>query len=892
MTMRRRRFRALGVSLALATLLPITAAGAQSSSYVQPYGANDGGVTVMNILPPGQGRYLNALELLQAQAQGTQPAQNTNQLAMYDKLVQATPGLAVADLGKYFKDATFGVKDTDIDREYSPRFGLTVLRDRPFGVPHVYGRTRSDVMFGAGYVSAEDRLFMMDTLRYVGRGRVSEFLGASPANLAMDRAAYATSGYTEEELQAMIDRLPTLDPVAGAQAVKDVDDFTAGVNQYIDEALFDPRMLPGEYEALQQVPAPWSPTDTVAIASLIGSQLGVGGGDELGNAAFLNALLDAGYNAKDARSIFNDLREANDPEAPVTTERRFPYTTKLGPVDPQSVAIPDRAAQVAEQARQRSETRGYIDGPFGKIPLAFPGAMSNAVLVGAKHSDSGRPLAVMGPQVGYWSPQILMELDLHGPGIDARGVGFPGISMYVLLGRGQDYAWSATSAGGDQVDIYAEELCNPDGEAVELDSTFYMKGDKCEPMYTRTDSWFAKPSAGGLPEEPSEEALLVSMTTERTDDGIVQARGRVGGKPVAFVAKRASFGAEVDSALTYIDIQNGNKINSAEDFQKAFAKFAFTFNWFYLDEEDIAYQLGGYHPVRPKGTDPDFPIWGNGKWDWKGMLSFEGTPKDISPKTGYIVSWNNKQARAFRSNDSNWGYGSVYRSQMLSDPLVAELRADGKVSLIDIVNIMGNAATTDLRGFRVLPYMLKAMGAPKDDKEKEVYDLMVSWMRAGANREAATPTGAYQHAAAIAVMDAWWRKAIESIFKPSLKGAWDHIPAGFDNAPSGVGSAYQGGFYGQVEKDLRTLLGQRVKGRYSRVYCGNGKRAKCSQALLESFRAAIAELTAAYGASPSGWDAQKNRDQINYAPVGIQDQASMQWQNRPTFQQILEFSGN
>ena len=64
------------------------------------------------------------------------------------------------------------------------------------------------------------------------------------------------------------ERCPPDDGALGPRAIQDVDDFTAGVNQYIDEALMDPSKLPGEYEALQQQPEPWKPTDTVAIASL------------------------------------------------------------------------------------------------------------------------------------------------------------------------------------------------------------------------------------------------------------------------------------------------------------------------------------------------------------------------------------------------------------------------------------------------------------------------------------------------------------------------------------------------------------------------------------------------------------------------------------------------
>ena len=92
--------------------------------------------------------------------------------------------------------------------------------------------------------------------------------------------------------------------------------------------------------------------------------------------------------------------------------------------------------------------------------------MSNALLVSARDSASGHPLAVMGPQVAYFAPQILMEEDIHGPGIDADGAAFPGVNLYVELGHGPDYAWSATSAGQNIVDTFAVPLCNPAGGAV------------------------------------------------------------------------------------------------------------------------------------------------------------------------------------------------------------------------------------------------------------------------------------------------------------------------------------------------------------------------------------------------------------------------------------------
>ena len=100
----------------------------------------------------------------------------------------------------------------------------------------------------------------------------------------------------------------------------------------------------------------------------------------------------------------------------------------------------------------------------GTTPGAAPArAASNFLVASRQRSATGNTLAVMGPQLGYYYPEIVQQIDLHGPGIKAQGVAVPGLAMYILIGRTQNYAWSLTSAGHDVRDVYAEKLCEPDG---------------------------------------------------------------------------------------------------------------------------------------------------------------------------------------------------------------------------------------------------------------------------------------------------------------------------------------------------------------------------------------------------------------------------------------------
>ena len=166
--------------------------------------------------------------------------------------------------------------------EVSPRAGVRIVRDKAYNVPHVSGDTRADTMFGAGYATAQDRLFFMDVLRHTGRARLTELIGPGEddANVKADAEQLKIADYDEGELQSMIDRAREAAGPEGATIQADLDAYVAGVNQYILQARTDPSKLPAEYPALGRMPADWKATDTVAIASLIGGIFGKGGGGE------------------------------------------------------------------------------------------------------------------------------------------------------------------------------------------------------------------------------------------------------------------------------------------------------------------------------------------------------------------------------------------------------------------------------------------------------------------------------------------------------------------------------------------------------------------------------------------------------------------------------------
>jgi hypothetical protein len=269
------------------------------------------------------------------------------------------------------------------------------------------------------------------------------------------------------------------------------------------------------------------------------------------------------------------------------------------------------------------------------------------------------------------------------------------------------------------------------------------------------------------------------------------------------------------------------------------------------------------------------------------MLPAGATPNAISPAKGFLTSWNNKQAPGFGASDGQWSYGPVHRSQPLDDRILDAKKGDGKVGLVELVNAMGDAGTVDLRGDKVLPLMLDVLGDQGDPQLADAIQKLRAWHASGAHRRDRDGDGTYEHRDAVEIMDAWWDPALERAFGPVLKGAFDDVPLAHDDAnrTGHVGSAFQSGWYGQLHKDLRTVLGRSVQGRFANRYCGFGDLPSCREALRVSLLDALENLQESEQPPP------EERDEIRFAAVGIQGQPAMDWQNRPTFQQVLEFGG-
>jgi len=175
--------------------------------------------------------------------------------------------------------------------------------------------------------------------------------------------------------------------------------------------------------------------------------------------------------------------------------------------------------------------------------------------------------------------------------------------------------------------------------------------------------------------------------------------------------------------------------------------------------------------------------------------------------------------------------------------------------------------------------------------------LLRRWHSRGSHRRDLNKDGHYDDDAAVTLMDAWWPRLRQAEFRSVLGGALYAqmlrmlVPNDPKETAGHSSPAFETDWYGQVLKDLQTLYGPKPRGRYSRIYCGGGSRAKCTAALRKSLRAAVgvtrAQLYGKDSHCSSRAEASCSDETVSTSASGVSIPA-FPLQNRPTYQQIVE----
>ncbi len=772
-----------------------------------------------------------------------------DQLPLYDGLTPLRDEVTDQDIEDLFLPENFEpVGETT--EEPTPREGTTILYDE-FGVPHVSGETREDMAYGAGWVTARDRALLVQLGRGPARAAVADIPGIDAFALVTSGQQFEPSDATEQLVTDQVELIRETYGDDGEEIISDATAYAEGMTAYWEENDVD------------QEPA--TVNDVVAVTAFIGSIFGAGGGAEAQNANLLS-VLEAGLGEETGRQAWDDVMLFDDPEAPTTIDTRFDYPVLTGgevtgsvvldagsvtSLDPVQEPAPDGDGGSDDDTEGAASTDQDVHYPAaGAVPHR---EASNWLMVDREHSVNGTTLAVMGPQLGYYYPEIVQQMHLSAPGIEAQGAVVPGLSMYVLLGRTTDYAWSLTSAGHDVRDVFVEVLCNPDGSTQTAESDHYEFEGECVP--------FEMFDAGTLNGAP-----VVYPTTVH---GPVIGHATVDGEPVALARQRSTFGRDGLNLGALKSMTEGDA-ETPEDFFEIANTFGFTFNWSYVNREDTAFLSSGYLPVRADGLDRRLPTLGTGDYEWQGFLEQDEHPHAIGHPDGQLLNWNNQAAPGFMHGD-NQSYGSVQRVEIFQ-PFPEE------AELADVVGVMNRAATQAIDSL-VWPVVSDVLegGEPPSDLAAAVVEELDSWLEDAAPQVDADDDGENDHAGP-AIIAQLWDPLVEEVVRPVFGDLTEQVMD--DRSLRGSNG------HSIVDKDLRTLLGDDVEGPFNLQYCGEGDIDACRESLWGVVEEIAQKLAVEQGDDPTQWRSETLR--TSFQPGLIED--TMRSTNRPTFQQVLEFA--
>ncbi len=460
--------------------------------------------------------------------------------------------------------------------------GVRVTRDSS-GMAFIHAKSRDDLFFAQGFVTAQDRLFQMQLTRLYFQGRLCELAGekAKAVDLRM-----RTIG-----LHRMAKRHAG---ILSPKVRHDFQRYVDGINAFIQKC---PEDIPLEFKLAGIKPDLWSVEDSVGFIYYMGYSTAA----NLTTEVIAQMLLDTlGYER---------------------TALILPCNINIDdPVDTGDMAMPSKDALALDLPADLNlmafaKDRKLRVGSNNWALASEKSATGSAVLSGDPHLDP-RMLP------GVWYP-----LGLICPGIRAVGTQIPGIPG-MSVGRTEHIALSATNNYGDMVDLYIETI-DPDN------ADHYMEGPTSIPFahFKETLKIKDKSAAGGF----REEILDIKATK----------RGPVVSQVIEGLAAQKTFSLRFAPAeympaeLNLLDVLTAEDAAQLSHILRNIPTACF--NWVFADSRgNIGHQASGVVPVRT-GNDGTFPhVVKDGEDNWAGRIPPDQMPGTLNPAENWIGTCNHK----------------------------------------------------------------------------------------------------------------------------------------------------------------------------------------------------------------------------------------------------------
>lgn len=594
---------------------------------------------------------------------------------------------------------------------------VTIYRDS-MGVPHVFANTSADVMFGAGYVQAEDRLAELEIARRSAVGRTAEILGKSA--IAADKSA-RNRMLDEAELMRMYRQIPREHQLM-------LQAFVDGINVHVAEVLADPaRKTPIEFIRWGISPTPWTLLDHLAYVATMPRGRS---GDELQNLAFLNAMV-ARHGEQTGRAIFDDVVPLSDPDSPTV----IPKGEDVAPVQP--IPHPTIPSLTTSGVSMYSLSPGPQD-----VAGQLVGA-SRCLVLGPQRTANGHVLMLQATADGP-------EMHLNGGGFDVAGFGFAGYGV-PMMGRAGNHGWLLTSGKSDTTDTYVEELHPTDKYRYRFRGQWRAMGRRMETIQVKGS-------------EPIQHEVAYTV------HGPVISRDASG--RFAYTHRYATRGRELDTWVGIVEMARARSIDEFESL--GVRRVGWNLGICYGgDDGQIAFWEAGSIPKRPAGTDPRLPTPGTGEHEWDGLLSAEEMPRMRNPKQGYIHAWNSK-ATTWSIEGDEGRFGATFRTwlgEQLAQSSSSATLLDMQRYNLRIFNALGARDTTVTSPLFFAPYFRQALSVTAAPEVKQAIELMMSFNGLYEDKDADD----FYDDPGLTLFRAWLSLAPEYLFDDDIGDWWTKV---------------------------------------------------------------------------------------------------------------------
>lgn len=543
---------------------------------------------------------------------------------------------------------------------------VKVFRDEN-GMAYIYAQNEDDLFFAQGFITAQDRLFMMELARLVSTGRLTEVMGdrgstgakAKKSDIRMRTIGFHRNGKKHAA-------------ILGDKDKNRFQKYVDGVNVYIETCSDE---LPLELALLGLKPSKWNITDSMAIVYYMGWSSAANLGTEI-----ITQLLVEKLGEDKTRELLPLIFNPDDPSG-----------------KPLDLGI---AGLVSSKVTMQSLLDLFTYAEDNHLRVG-----SNNWVTNGKLSASGKPILANDPHIAATIlPGPLYPIALITPEIRAVGVngpGFPGM----IAGRTEHLAIGVTNGYGDTQDLYVETLFseNPDQ---------YLQDNRSFPLEIIKETLKIKDGSteSGFREEEIEIRLTERgpIITGMYDDL----------KSNRVISLRWSPFETMGKSLGFIDLMLAKDVHEARE---ALSKLnAIMLNFVLADSSgNIAWQTNGKIPIRAQSNGTIPHVVKSGAEDWPAWIPWEEMPHSINPEKGWLGTANH----AVVTRDYPYYYSSHFAPSWRYSRIKELLSQPGVKSVDDHWKFQRD--TKNLMAVRIVPFLADIL--KESPKTKGIADILSKW---------------------------------------------------------------------------------------------------------------------------------------------------------------------